>query len=67
MVGCEGVPFAGLHLGDLLLHFQDVMRLMKMSLWLAGLLLRLVSKSEVVRYPRQLEVDPERGGHDVLR
>lgn len=67
VVGGERVPFAGLHLSDLLLHFQDVMRLMKMSLWLAGLLLRLVSKSEVVRYPRQLKVDPERGGHDVLR
>ena len=43
------------------------MRLMKMSQWLGGLLLRLVSRSEVVRYPRQLKVDPERGGHDVLR
>jgi hypothetical protein len=66
-VGCRRVPFAGLHLGDLLLHFQDIMRLMKMTLWLGGLLLRLVSKCEVVRYPRQLKVDPERGGHDVLR
>jgi hypothetical protein len=62
------VPFAGLHLGDLLLHFQDIMRLVKMSLWcLGGLLLRLISKRNVVRYPRQLKVDPERGGHDVLR
>jgi hypothetical protein len=46
VVGCEGVPFAGLHLGDLLLHFQDIMRLMEMSLsQLVGvLLLRLISK-----------------------
>ena len=69
MGGCEGVPFAGLHLGDLLLHFQDIMRLMKRSLsqLVGGLLLMLVSKCEVVGYPRQLKVDPERGGHDVLR
>lgn len=41
VLGCEGVPFAGLHLGDLLLHFQDIMRLMKMSLTqlVGGLLL----------------------------
>ena len=32
-----------------------------------GSLLRLVSKCEVVSCPRQLKVDPERGGHDVLR
>ena len=69
MGGCEGVPFAGLHLGHLLLHFQDIMRLMKRSLsqLVGGLLLMLVSKCEVVGYPRQLKVDPERGGHDVLR
>ena len=69
MVECGRVPFAGLHLGDLLLHFQDIMRLMKSSLsqWVGGLLLRWVSKCEVVSYPRQLKVDPERGGHDVLR
>lgn len=67
MVGCGRVPFAGLHLGDLLLHFQDIMRLLKMSLWVGGLLLMLISKREVVSYPRQLKVDPERGGHDVLR
>lgn len=69
MVGCERVPFAGLRLGHLLLHFQDIMRLMKMSLsqLVGGLLLRLVSKCEVVGCPRQLKVDPERGGHDVLR
>ena len=68
-VGCERVPFAGLHLGHLLLHFQDIMRLMKMSLsqLVGGLLLMLVSKCKVVSYPRQLKVDPERGGHDVLR
>jgi len=69
VVGCERVPFAGLRLGHLLLHFQDIMRLMKMSRsqLVEGLLLRLVSKCEVVGYPRQLKVDPERGGHDVLR
>ena len=43
-VGCERVPFAGLHLGDLLLHFQDIMLLLKMSLWVGGLLLGLISK-----------------------
>ena len=66
MVECVRVPFAGLHLGDLLLHFQDIMRLMKISRWLGGLLLMLVNKWMVVRYPRQLKVDPERG-HDILR
>ena len=45
------------------------MRLMKRSLsqLVGGLLLMLVSKCEVVGYPSQLKVDPERGGHDVLR
>lgn len=66
-MGCGRVPFAGLHLGDLLLHFQDIMRLVKMSRLLGGVLLRLISKCKVVRYPRQLKVDPKRGRHDVLR
>lgn len=59
-MGCERVPFAGLHHGDLLLHFQDIMLLLKMSLLLlfGGLLLRLISKRQVMGYPRQLEVDP---------
>ena len=67
VVGSGRVPFAGLHLSDLLLHFQDIMRLVKMTRLLGGLLLMLISKWKVVRYPRQLKVDPERGGHDVLR
>jgi hypothetical protein len=66
-VGCKRVPFTWLHLGDLLLHFQDIMRLVKMSRLVEGLLLRLISKCKVVRYPRQLKVDPERGGHHALR
>lgn len=67
-MGGGRIPFTGLHLGDLLLHFQDVMLLLKMSLWVGGLLLMLVSKQVVVlSYPRQLEVDPKRGRHAVLR
>ena len=42
------VPFVGLHVGDLLLHSQDVMLLLKNSL------LYLVSKGRSVDYPQVL-------------
>jgi hypothetical protein len=30
VVECKRVPFAGLHLDDILLHFQDIMLSLKM-------------------------------------
>lgn len=42
-MGWVRVPFAGLHLGDLLLHFQDIMLWLKVSLFVDELLMKLVS------------------------
>jgi hypothetical protein len=70
VVECKRVPFAGLHLGDLLLHFQGIMLLLKMFVVMkACLSLEEVSvcKRKLLSYPRQLGVDPKLGRHDVLR
>lgn len=49
------VPFAGLHLGDLLFHFQDVALRLKGSLVQRGLLLMFVSMRSEDCYPRKLK------------